>query len=251
MKLSTSNKEVRSAGFFTMTTTQKLRFSRPLSRIKNRTIAVAARMLVWSTAFTLLISGCTTYNNVNPSTPYAPTSTVQLGQQLLWAPAPTDPSTAKLPEAPRYAATDVHITTELLSEGKFCVLEDSTVWMIDEFDTLYAAHWLPQTEIAILETARDGYIFHQLIRLNDGESVSATYLGAVALRTYISGKFEGWQGNTVFSLYNGQRVKQVDYKISYYYAYNPMAVFVNIGVPGLYEMIVDGVQDKIGVYVLR
>lgn len=232
-----------------MRTTQKPRFRRQLTHVSNRTIVIAVLVSACSTAFTLLMSGCTTYSVAQPS--YAQASAGGYGPQLVWAPPPTDPSRFELPKAPRYSTSEAHTVTEILSQGRFFVLEDNTVWMVDASDTHDTADWLPLSKIAILETEHSGYIFHDLIELDDGESASATYLGTVALRTNINGKFEGWEGDTVFSLNNGQQVKQIGFEIYYYYAYMPIVLFVNIGVPGFYEMIVDGVQEKICVYVLR
>lgn len=207
--------------------------------------------LLPASILSILSSGCATSSPATISSASQQAILPQYGQGLVWAPAPTDPSTAKLPLAPRYSTSQVHYVSDSFSSGAFLILDDNTVWQIDESHTPITANWLVRTEILVVEKPYNQYIFHELFKLDSGESVRANYVGTTALQTYIQGKFEGWNGNSEFKLFNGQMVKQADYKTIYYYAYTPKVLFVNSGVPGLYEMIVDGVQDKIGVYVLR
>lgn len=41
------------------------------------------------------------------------------------------------------------------------------------------------------------------------------------IETQISGNFEGWEGDTIFKLMNGQIWKQSTYSYTYHYAYSP------------------------------
>lgn len=121
------------------------------------TIAWLLSVLILS----ILTSGCATdaRTMISPSTQHTPLT--QYGQRLVWAPAPTDPSTAKLPEAPRYSTSRVHYVSDTLSSGAFLVLDDNTVWQVEQPDTSTTVHWLARTEILVIEKPYKQYIFHE------------------------------------------------------------------------------------------
>lgn len=60
------------------------------------------------------------------------------------------------------------------------------------------------------------------------------------IESRIDGKFEGWKGNSIYKLYNGQKWQQVQYKYEYKYAYCPNAVICNIN--GVCYMLVEGTR---------
>ena len=68
---------------------------------------------------------------------------------------------------------------------------------------------------------------------------------ALGLRKYL----EGWDGETIFKLDNGQIWQQVTYAYTYHYAYRPK-VFI-IKTHGAYKMKVDGVSGMIFVKQLK
>jgi hypothetical protein len=68
-------------------------------------------------------------------------------------------------------------------------------------------------------------------------------------KTCISGEFDGWTGDTVFSLCNGEVWQQTEYKYTYHYAYNPNVLIYSTGYQ--YRMRVDGVSDTIAVTRIR
>ena len=65
------------------------------------------------------------------------------------------------------------------------------------------------------------------------------------MRTCIGGEFEGWDGDTVFNLCNGQIWQQASYDYMYHYAYRPDVLIYQTGVG--YRMSVAGVPDTIAV----
>lgn len=73
---------------------------------------------------------------------------------------------------------------------------------------------------------------------------AAATAGAV-IQTCIEGDFEGWSGETVFELCNGQVWVQVSYAYTYHYAYRPKVTLVRSG--SSWTMAVDGVRSTIRV----
>lgn len=65
----------------------------------------------------------------------------------------------------------------------------------------------------------------------------------------IDGDFEGWEGETIFKLMNGQIWQQASYDYNYTYSYNPDVVIYRSG--SVYKMKVDGVDDTIEVVRLK
>lgn len=70
-----------------------------------------------------------------------------------------------------------------------------------------------------------------------------------AIESRIDGTFEGWSGETVFKLLNGQIWQQSSYAYTYHYAYRP-EVLIYSGSGGC-KMKVEGVSDSISVKRLK
>jgi len=67
------------------------------------------------------------------------------------------------------------------------------------------------------------------------------------IESRIEGDFEGWEGETVFKLDNGQIWQQSSYAYTYHYAYRPEVLIYKTG--GGYKMKMEGVDETI--YVRR
>jgi len=65
------------------------------------------------------------------------------------------------------------------------------------------------------------------------------------IESRIDGEFEGWTGETVFKLQNGQYWQQVSYAYRYHYAFSPAVRIVSEN--GRYMMHVDGVDASLAV----
>ena len=65
----------------------------------------------------------------------------------------------------------------------------------------------------------------------------------------IDGEFNGWEGETIFKLQNGQIWQQSEYNYNYHYAFSPEVLVYRSG--GGYKMKVNGVEKVIGVNRLR
>lgn len=77
--------------------------------------------------------------------------------------------------------------------------------------------------------------------------VSISTTSPAVIETKIDGEFEGWDGETIFKLANGQIWQQDSYDYAYHYAYSPDVLIYYIS--GRYKMRVEGVDDFI--YVTR
>lgn len=69
------------------------------------------------------------------------------------------------------------------------------------------------------------------------------------IETQIEGEFQGWSGDTIFKLANGQIWQQSSYAYTYHYAYRPKILIYKAG--AVYQMKVDGVDDAIQVKRLK
>jgi hypothetical protein len=76
--------------------------------------------------------------------------------------------------------------------------------------------------------------------INQGQSI---------IESYIDGDFEGWEGETIFKLSNGQIWQQASYSYTYHYAYSPKVIIFQKD--GAYHMSVEGVNDTIRVQRLK
>lgn len=69
------------------------------------------------------------------------------------------------------------------------------------------------------------------------------------IETRIDGEFQGWQGETVVKLQNGQIWVQTEYHYSYLYAYSPQIIVYQSS--GGWKMQVEGMDKAVGVRLLR
>ena len=69
------------------------------------------------------------------------------------------------------------------------------------------------------------------------------------IESQIEGTFNGWDGDTVFKLTNGQIWQQSSYAYTYHYAYRPDVMIYRSG--SGYKMKVDDVDDEISVRRLK
>ena len=72
---------------------------------------------------------------------------------------------------------------------------------------------------------------------------------ASVVETQVDGEFNGWEGETIIKLMNGQIWQQTEYHYEYHYAYMPKVLVYPGG--GGFKMKVDGVSQPVGVERLR
>lgn len=73
--------------------------------------------------------------------------------------------------------------------------------------------------------------------------------GSQVIESRVDGEFQGWDGETIFRLTNGQIWQQAEYSYLYHYAYMPRVTIFSVS--GGYKMQVDGVNKAIRVQRLR
>jgi hypothetical protein len=69
------------------------------------------------------------------------------------------------------------------------------------------------------------------------------------IESQIDGEFNGWEGETIFKLTNGQIWQQASYDYTYEYAYMPEVVIYKA--KGVYKMKVEDVEDTIEVVRIK
>ena len=77
------------------------------------------------------------------------------------------------------------------------------------------------------------------------QTYSTTATSSEAIESKIDGDFEGWDGETIIKLFNGQIWQQTEYYYHYHYSFMPSVVIYKSGTG--YKMKVDGVDKAIGV----
>jgi hypothetical protein len=70
-----------------------------------------------------------------------------------------------------------------------------------------------------------------------------------AIESQIEGDFNGWDGETIFKLTNGQIWQQASYAYTYHYAYRPQVIIYKSG--GISRMKVEDVDSTIAVKRLK
>ncbi len=73
--------------------------------------------------------------------------------------------------------------------------------------------------------------------------------GADVIESRIDGEFDGWDGDTVVVLMNGQIWKQSEYHYEYCYEYMPDVLIYKSS--GFYKMIVEGTDEAVRVERLK
>lgn len=69
------------------------------------------------------------------------------------------------------------------------------------------------------------------------------------IETQVDGAFEGWEGETIIKLVNGQIWQQSNYRYEYHYAYMPKVLIYKSGVG--FKMLVEGTSEAVGVTRLK
>lgn len=88
-------------------------------------------------------------------------------------------------------------------------------------------------------------------KLNGGPAAKRRGVDPIpsVIETQVDGEFNGWEGETIVKLTNGQVWRQSEYHYFYHYAYRPKVVVYRSG--GGYKMQVEGVDQAVGVELLR
>lgn len=112
------------------------------------------------------------------------------------------------------------------------------LWLQASYDYLYHYAYRPDAQIILYE----GYYFLAVEGVDDVVAVSQV---TDYVKSCISSDFDGWDGDTIFELCNGQIWQQSSYAYTYHYAYRPDVIIYWNGYQ--YRMKVDGIDDTIAV----
>lgn len=113
-------------------------------------------------------------------------------------------------------------------------MSNGTYWVQAKYKYWYHYAYRPEAVI----TQEDGrYILYVA-----GQSIEVRKLNNV-IESNIEGIFEGWNGDKVYKLANGQVWKQKAYKYEYKYAYRPEAIIAEVN--GSYVMQVAGTSAQV------
>lgn len=108
-------------------------------------------------------------------------------------------------------------------------------------------YWLSRASVVRLYTEKCGHPPVPRSSTRPAGSVNASSTNIVS--STIRGEFEGWSGETVFVLDNGQVWQQASYAYHYHYAYRPQVTI--LPVDGGWVMQVEGVSQLLPVRRLR
>jgi hypothetical protein len=152
---------------------------------------------------------------------------------------------ASFAEASCYRSSIVSPTPFMGNNGEVFRLDDGSIWEIKyEYEYLY--EYTPDVVIC----PDKGQL---LIKGKSLDVVAITRAGSASagqvIESRIDGTFNGWSGETIFKLTNGQIWQQSSYAYTYSYKYRPEVLIYPVA--GGYELQVEGVDGRIKVTRLR
>lgn len=110
-------------------------------------------------------------------------------------------------------------------------LTDGSFWIQNEYKYWYYYAYRPQ--INILRGGRNLYL-----QVNGQDQVVAIRQITDVVKSKINGDYNGWDGETIYELTNGQVWQQSSYSYEYSYSYMPEVIIYNTG--SSYKMQVEG-----------
>jgi hypothetical protein len=85
----------------------------------------------------------------------------------------------------------------------------------------------------------------KVYRLSANNSAGCPLSSSASIESAIDGEFEGWNGESIYKLQNGQIWQQSDYSYTYSYAYSPKVLIFKDS--GRWKIKVDGVEKIVSV----
>ncbi|WP_283705697.1 hypothetical protein [Clostridium perfringens] len=123
------------------------------------------------------------------------------------------------------------------NDGMLFKLVNGQLWMQSRYKYRYCYSYRPRVDI-ISENNRF-YIKPECMD-EKAEVVRVNYI-----EDYIDGEFNGWEGETIFKLQNGQIWQQDEYDYEYNYEYSPNVLIYDSGCG--WRMKVEGIESTIAV----
>lgn len=133
------------------------------------------------------------------------------------------------------------------NNGEIFKLSDGSFWEIKyEYEYLYEYYpsviICPDSQVLIIKNKK--------LNVSPlGGSYGGGNKNSNVIQTRVDGEFEGWEGETIVKLANGQIWQQTEYYYTYHYSYNPSVMIYKAN--GSYKIKVDGVEKSVGVTRLK
>ena len=149
-----------------------------------------------------------------------------------------------------YVSSVVSPTPFMGNNGEIFRLADGSIWEVKyEYEYLYEYY----PTVVVCPSAGtlviNGKKLNIAVVASGRSAAPAPQTGADVIETRIDGEFEGWEGDTIFKMMNGQIWQQTSYAYKYSYKYSPQVIIFRTGRG--YEMQVEGISDRIRVTRLK
>ena len=136
------------------------------------------------------------------------------------------------------------------NDGEIFKIDDGSMWQVKyEYEYLYEYN----PDVVICPSQGKMIIGESTLNIepitsnNSGESGSVS--DGEVVESQIDGDFEGFEGETIIKLMNGQIWQQSEYWYHYHYSFMPKVLIYKQG--DMYKMKVDGVDKSVGVIRLN
>lgn len=149
-----------------------------------------------------------------------------------------------------YTSTIMNPTPFLGINEETFKLADGSVWQVQhEYLYLYAYYPTVYVSPSLGKMVIDGKSLNVLLLSQRKTSAKLKKNEVTTIESKIDGSFEGWRGDTIVKLTNGQIWQQVSYYYWYRYSYMPKVYIFYSN--NSYKMIVDGIDKPITVMQLK
>jgi hypothetical protein len=149
-------------------------------------------------------------------------------------------------------ATIMSPTPFMGNDGEIFRLDDGTIWQIKYAQQYFYAYY---PNVVICPSRQQMTVKGKSLNVELLSSTPAGVTGVASrklpplIESRIDGPFEGWSGETIFKLENGQIWQQASYANAHSRKYRPKVVIVRTGAG--YEMQVDGLPSRLRVQLLQ
>ena len=153
-----------------------------------------------------------------------------------------------------YESSILSPTPFMGNNGEIFKLSDGSLWEVKyEYEYLYEYY----PNVVICPSRGKLAIKNKVLNVeNIGEALPAKpksetrkSLTPQVIESQIDDDFEGWEGETIVKLTNGQIWQQREYYYQYHYAFMPKVIIYRTD--GDYKMKVDGIEKAVGVERLK
>jgi len=144
-----------------------------------------------------------------------------------------------------YEDTIMSPTPFMGNDGEIFKLSNGTIWEVNyEYEYMY--EYYPSVTVC----PDQGFIIVSGTKLNVSQiSGNQSSSSSNVIESRIDGESEGFEGDTIFKLINGQIWQQVDGRYKYKYKYSPKVLIYKDG--SSYKMSIEGIDKKIRVIRLK